>query len=51
MLPEKTNPQPAPEQVPDLFAEPRDHVNQWDVSVFWLDLQPKKADPKTGPVE
>ena len=37
MLPEQTETTQVPEYSPDLFAEPRDHANQWDVSAFWAE--------------
>ena len=37
MLPEQTETTQAPEDSPDLFAEPRDHANLWDVSAFWAE--------------
>ena len=40
MLPEQTETTQAPEDSPDLFAEPRDHANQWDVSAFWENRAP-----------
>ncbi len=29
----------------DLFAEPRDHANQWDVSGIWLDEEGHVEEP------
>lgn len=49
MPPEKNDPNNVPEYAPDLFAEPRDHANQWDISAFWTDEAPV-VDPKLGPV-
>ena len=49
MPPEKTDPNNMPEYAPDLFDEPRDHANQWDISAFWTEEE-RVVDPKLGPV-
>ena len=35
MLPEANDSEAVEVYAPDLFAEPRDHVNQWDISALW----------------
>lgn len=47
MSPEKNDPSNVPENAPDLFAEPRDHANQWDIRAFWTEDAPA-VDPKPG---
>lgn len=44
MLPETNEPTTPPEHSPDLFAEPRDHANQWDVTALWPDREPPPQD-------
>lgn len=37
-MPPETNETPSiTEHSSDLFAEPRDHANQWDVTTLWPD--------------
>lgn len=45
---QKNEPNPTPQDAPDLFDESRDHSNQWDISVLWEDAS-KRIDPKAGP--
>ncbi len=49
MLPETNEPTTEPEYSPDLFAESRDHANQWDISAFWNE-EAEVVDPDRGPV-
>ncbi len=37
MQPEKNEANEAFQYSADLFAEPRDHANQWDVSGIWFE--------------
>ena len=33
----------------NLFEEPRDHANQWDVSALWPDHKPEPHDEMPAP--
>ena len=50
MLQQKNDPNPVPENSPDLFDEPRDHANQWDVSGLLTPSQPQPKENPAGPV-
>ncbi len=49
MQPETTEPNERSEYSPDLFDEPRDHANQWDVSGIWFEEgeEPQDNLPRT----
>ncbi len=34
---------------PDLFAEPHDHANMWDISAFWDELDEPADDEIPAP--
>lgn len=44
MLPPKSETPTWGEYFPDLYAEPRDCANQWDVRALWPDREPQPAD-------
>ncbi len=48
MLPEQNETNTAPKDSPDLFAEPRDHANQWDISVLWEEEKRQWIEPNAG---
>jgi hypothetical protein len=50
MWQQKNEPNPAPENDPDLFDEPRDHANQWDISGLWTPEGPQPRENPSGPV-
>ncbi len=35
---------------PDLFAEPHDHANMWDISAFWDEEEPLVDESPEQPV-
>ncbi len=35
---------------PDLFAEPHDHANMWDISAFWDDQESFEDESPEPPV-
>ena len=45
MQPENEEPTAVVEFSPDLFDEPRDHANQWDVSGIWFASEPETGEP------
>ncbi len=47
MLTEKNDPNNPFEYSPDLFAEPHDHANMWDISAFWAEVEEQSADDET----
>jgi hypothetical protein len=49
MLPETNEPQTTLEYSPDLFAEPHDHANQWDVSAFWPEADRQSTEEEKTP--
>ncbi len=44
----KNEPNPLLEESLDLFDEPRDHSNQWDISMLWEDTVDQEVDPNAG---
>jgi hypothetical protein len=53
MSPEISETMQAAEYPVNLFEEPHDHANQWDVSVLWPDQQPSGSNVEQAalPVE
>ncbi len=48
-MPQPSNePTSTPQDPPDLFDEPRDHSNQWDISMLWQEDKPERVDPNAG---
>ncbi len=48
MQPEKIETEQGYEYSPDLFSEPRDHANQWDVSAIWFESEHEPEDSTRG---